>query len=241
MNDIPRTQDWCHITDWVFDLDNTLYPAKCNLFKQIDSRMTDYVGKLLELPFQEARRIQKDYYVRYGTTLSGLMKEHDVAPHDFMDYVHDIDLTAISANVPLATQLENLPGRCFVFTNGSVRHARNITSKLGIEHVFDGMFDIDAAEFVPKPNRKTYERFLSTYEIDPQNAAMFEDIAVNLEAPNELGMKTVLVCSDSEWFSDEPADKRPAALTNDASYLHAHIHHRTDDLTGFLSSLMTSA
>lgn len=229
--------DFRHICDWVFDLDNTLYPAECNLFKQIDIRMTEFVGTLLNLPHLEARKVQKDYYQRYGTTLSGLMNEHDVEPHDFMDYVHDIDLSMLPVNKQLAEQLEKLPGRRFVLTNGSVRHALNITQKLGIDHLFDGFFDIKAADYVPKPHQQTYERFLAVHDINPKKAVMFEDLSVNLEAPNALGMTTVLVCTQSDWISDEPEDKRPARLDDEAP----HVHHRTDDLTGFLSGLMTSA
>jgi len=103
--------DFTHITDWVFDLDNTLYPAECQLFAQIDARMTEFVERKLNLPHIEARKIQKDFYVQYGTTLSGLMIEYDVAPEEFMDYVHDIDVSGVARCEKLIAQISALPGR----------------------------------------------------------------------------------------------------------------------------------
>jgi putative hydrolase of the HAD superfamily len=224
--------DMRHVDCWVFDLDNTLYPAECRLFAQIDARMAAFIQGRLGLTEAEARRLQKDYYVRYGTTMSGLMREHAVRPDDFLDYVHDIDLAAISADAALAERLTALPGRRFVFTNGSTRHAENVMGKLGIAHLFEAVFDIAAADYLPKPHRETYDRFLGAHAVAPARAAMFEDLAHNLEAAHALGMTTVLVCSAAEWIADEPAAKRPAL----PGERHAHVHHVTDDLPGFLGS-----
>lgn len=232
--------DFSHITTWVFDLDNTLYPAHCNLFKQIDARMTGFVERTLDLPYDQARTLQKDYYVRYGTTLSGLMREHDVAPHDFMDYVHDIDLAPVDENPVLAALIDTLPGEKYIFTNGSVRHAENVTTKLGLSGLFDAIFDIAAADFTPKPHRIAYERFTARHAIDPRKAAMFEDIAHNLAEPHAMGMATVLITSNAEWLADEPADKRPAAPLGDGAHLEDYIHHVTDDLTAFLQAVAIS-
>ncbi len=234
MNSRP---DFSHVSTWVFDLDNTLYPAHCNLFKQIDARMASFIETLLGLPKTQARRLQKDYYVRYGTTMSGLMREHGVKPHDFMDYVHDIDLSAIDEDAVLSQTISTLPGEKYIFTNGSVKHAENVTRKLGIDGLFDGVFDIAAADYTPKPHRVTYDRFLDKHGLEPSCAAMFEDIAQNLEAAHALGMTTVLVASDAAWLDDEPAEKRPAA----ASDQHDHVHHVTPDLRGFLGSIETNA
>ncbi len=225
--------DFTHVETWVFDLDNTLYPAHCNLFKQIDARMATFIEELLKIPRDAARRLQKDYYVRYGTTMSGLMREHGVRPHDFMDYVHDIDLSAVCENEELRALIAELPGEKFIFTNGSVRHAENVTERLGLAGLFDAVFDIAAAEFTPKPHRETYERFINRHGVRADEAAMFEDLAHNLLSAHELGMTTVLVGSDAEWLADEPADKRPAR----PGERHDHVHHFTNDLTGFLGMI----
>ncbi|MGE0408598.1 MAG: pyrimidine 5'-nucleotidase [Amphiplicatus sp.] len=229
--------DFRHVDCWVFDLDNTLYPADCHLFREIDSRMTEFICTRLGFDFDEARRLQKEYYRRYGTTMCGLMREHDVAPETFMDFVHDIDLSPVVANHALGAGLAALPGRKFVFTNGSARHAENVMARLGIGAHFDAIFDIKAANFTPKPHREAYERFLAAHDVAPAAAAMFEDIAHNLKAAHALGMTTVLVCSRAAWIADEPADKRPAV----AGETHDFVHHATDDLAGFLGAAMTKA
>ena len=135
-----------HVTDWVFDLDNTLYPAECDLFAEIDLRMTTFVSKLLNLPRDEARTIQKHYYATYGTTLSGLMHVNRIEPADFLHYVHDIDLSPLPDLPDLRTALQALPGRKFVYTNGSRRHAERVTEKMGLAHLFHDSFGIEDAE-----------------------------------------------------------------------------------------------
>lgn len=227
--------DLQHIDDWVFDLDNTLYAAECQLFAQIDARMTAYIRERLGLAHDEARQLQKDYYVRFGTTMSGLMREHAVEPDHFLDYVHDIDLDPITPNPALAAVLTGLPGRKYIYTNGSVRHAENVTGALGINHVFEAIYDIKAAQYAPKPHRAPYERFLNQYELQANRTAMFEDIAQNLEAPHALGMTTVLICSNAAWLADEPHSKRPGQPGDSAD----HIHYATNDLTAFLTQATT--
>lgn len=216
--------------DWIFDLDNTLYPAESNLFAQVDQRMGGFIAELLGVPFAEARRIQKDFYYRYGTTLSGLMQEHGITPEAFLDYVHDIDLAPISPAPQLAAAITALPGRKFVFTNGSLRHAERVTEKLGIAHVFDDVFDIAAAGYVPKPNAEAYAAFSKRFGIAPDAAAMFEDLPHNLEAPHALGMVTVLVRSS---FADHPSQAKIDAWDT----LPVHVHHYTEDLTGFVETV----
>ncbi|GAB4530428.1 MAG: pyrimidine 5'-nucleotidase [Parvularculaceae bacterium] len=225
--------DFTHIETWIFDLDNTLYPSDCRLFDQIDARMTDFVMAHLQIPYDEARRRQKDYYVQYGTTLNGLMRLHGVTPEAFLDHVHDIDLAPVKPNPKLAERLAALPGKRYVFTNGSVRHAENVMARLGVAEAFDDIFDIAAAGFLPKPHRAAYERFMDRHGFEAPRAAMFEDLPQNLEPPHALGMTTVLVQSAAEWLADEPAEKRPARRGE----THAHVHYAVECLTTFLGEV----
>jgi putative hydrolase of the HAD superfamily len=215
---------------WVFDLDNTLYSADNNVFAQVDQRMGQFISELLEVPFAEARRIQKQYYYKYGTTLSGLMHEHKLHPDRFLDYVHDIDLSHLVAAPDLGRAIEALPGRKFVFTNGSMGHAERVTEKLGLAPLFDGLFDIKAAGYVPKPKQEAYEAFLKSFNAPAADAAMFEDLPHNLEAPHALGMVTVLVRTT---YDDHPCHKDVDSWDR----LPNHVHHFTEDLTHFLGEV----
>ena len=156
--------DFGHVEAWVFDLDNTLYPADCNLFAEIDTRMGDFIAERFGVSQEEAQRMRKTYYYQYGTTLAGLMRLHDVCPDAFLDYVHDIDLSVIAPAPDLRDALDALPGRKFVFTNGSRRHAEQVIARLGLDGRFDDLYDIHASEFVPKPERAAYERFFALWE-----------------------------------------------------------------------------
>ncbi|MEO1042237.1 MAG: pyrimidine 5'-nucleotidase [Pseudomonadota bacterium] len=226
-------QDFAHIRDWVFDLDNTLYPARCNLFQEIDFRMTSYVSELLGLEHDDARRVQKDLYALHGTTLAGLMREHDVDPHAFMDFVHEIDLSPLDPDPGLRAAIAALPGRKFVHTNGSCRHAANVLGKMGLGDVIDDVFDVEMSGWVPKPRAENYDASGAHFGINESAAAMFEDMSVNLEEPHRRGMTTILVTGDAHWIEHEPPEKRPGAALAGAE----HIHHTTGDLTQFLISL----
>ncbi|OLS09981.1 HAD family hydrolase, partial [Brucella abortus] len=160
MTDIPDRAAFAHVTDWVFDLDNTLYPHAANLFAQIDVKMTSYVEALLKLPRDEARKVQKQFYLEYGTTLKGLMECHQIDPDDFLQKVHDIDYTWLKPDPALGQAIKALPGRRFIFTNGDRGHAERAARRLGILDNFDDIFDIVAAGLTPKPERATYDRFL---------------------------------------------------------------------------------
>jgi putative hydrolase of the HAD superfamily len=224
-----------HVETWVFDLDNTLYPAHCNLFDQVDQRMGSFISQLLDVDFTEARRIQKSYFYEYGTTLRGLMSRHAIDPHDFLDFVHDIDVTVIDPDTALASALERMEGRKLVFTNGSQGHADNVLGRLGIRHHFDVVFDIADAAFIPKPEPDAYAMFVERAGFDAKRAAMFEDIPRNLETPHALGMTTVLVRSPQN---------ASAAFINErhgVSDNPPYVHHVTDDLSGFLEGLLTAA
>jgi len=181
---------------WLFDLDNTLYPAASNLFDQIDQRMGAYISKLLGISRRHARDLQKRYYRDHGTTLNGLMLKHDVDPDAYLEYVHDIDLTVIGAAPSLATALSQLPGRKIVFTNGSAAHADRVMTRLGIGKYFEGIQDIKASEYKPKPDRAAYHSVISRFGLMPRSLIMVDDIPANLEPASALGATTVWVRND---------------------------------------------
>ena len=215
------------VDTWVFDLDNTLYPAQHDLWGQIDARMKAYITDLLGLTPDEAFALQKDYYRRYGTSLRGLMLEHGVEPDAFLAHVHDVDLSGLDASPRLAAAIEALPGEKLVYTNGSEQHARNVLQKLGMGGHFAAVHDIVAAEFHPKPTEEAYLRFLRAHGVDPGRAVMFEDLARNLEVPHRLGMVTVLVVPPSERIEARESWEFEG---REAGY----VDHVTEDLAGFL-------
>jgi putative hydrolase of the HAD superfamily len=215
---------------WIFDLDNTLYPSACNLFAEVDQRMGAFIARLLDVPLEHARYLQKRYYHEYGTTLTGLIKLHKVDPHAFLEFVHDIDLTPLDASPNLASALEALPGRRIIFTNGSRRHAERVAEKLGVLHLMEDICDIAACDFVAKPSPDAFKRMTDRHGVNSAEAAMFEDMPHNLEAAHALGMTTILVHSD---YLDHPAQAQMRKWTE----LPDHIHHATEDLTAFLVKL----
>ena len=219
---------------WVFDLDNTLYPATCNLFAEVDHRMGAFIAQHLDVPLEHARYLQKRYYHDFGTTLSGLIQLHKIDPHAFLEFVHDIDLTPLCEAPELAAALAALPGRRIIFTNGSRRHAERVAEKLGVLHLMEDICDIAACEFVAKPAPDAFKRMTDRHGVAPAEAAMFEDMPHNLEAAHALGMTTVLVHSN---YFDHPAQLQMRKWTK----LPEHIHHATDNLTAFLGSLAPPA
>ena len=227
----PKPGGFEHVRDWVFDLDNTLYPHHSNLFSQIDIKMTSYVSELLQLPREEARTVQKEFYRRYGTTLAGLMAHHGIAADDFLEKVHDIDYSWLDPNPELGGLIARLPGRKIIFTNGSRKHAENAARQLGILDHFDDIFDIIAADLVPKPARETYDKFASLHRVDTRRAAMFEDLGRNLTVPKMLGMTTVLIVPRN--FEATFAEAFETTEEDAAS-----IDHVTDDLPAFLKGVL---
>src|SRR4028119_1195577 len=187
-----------HVRNWIFDLDNCLYPASTNLFELIDQRMTDYVQQRFGLERDAARALQKRYFHEHGTTLSGLMTAQEIDPHEFLDFVHDIDLARISADPDLVALIDRLPGRKFVFTNGDEAYARRVLDKLGLANAFDGMHDIHAMDYVPKPDPRAYAAMCERHVIAPERALFVEDMARNLKPAKALGMTTVWVDNGSE-------------------------------------------
>jgi putative hydrolase of the HAD superfamily len=219
-----------HVETWVFDLDNTLYPHDLNLWQQIDDRIRAYVADFLKVSADEAFRVQKDYYQRYGTTMRGLMAEHGLDPDHFLDFVHKIDHSPLEPNPVLGAALEKLPGRKLILTNGTKKHADAIMQRLEVHTHFEDVFDIIAAELEPKPSQRTYEKFLKRHDVDPAKAAMFEDLARNLEVPHALGMTTVLVVPPATC---EVVREGWELAGREAS----HVDFVTEDLAGFLRSL----
>jgi putative hydrolase of the HAD superfamily len=219
-----------NVTTWVFDLDNTLYPHHVNLWQQVDGRIRDYIANFLKITHDEAFRLQKDYYKRYGTSMRGMMTEHGMNPDDYLDFVHQIDHSPLEPNPALGLALEALPGRKLILTNGTRRHAGAVMARLGIATHFEDVFDIHAAELEPKPSAQTYDRFLARHGVDPAGAAMFEDLSRNLAVPHGLGMATVLVVPEGSrevFREDWELEGRDAP----------HVDHVTDDLVGFLNKL----
>jgi putative hydrolase of the HAD superfamily len=219
-----------HVETWVFDLDNTLYPHHLNLWQQVDERIRDYIARYLKVTAEEAFRLQKDYYKRYGTSMRGLMTEHGMEPDDFLDFVHQIDHSPLTPNAALGAAIEVLPGRKLILTNGTRRHADAVLARLELDRHFDDVFDIVAAELEPKPSPQTYDRFLKAHNVDAARTAMFEDLARNLVVPHALGMTTVLVVPEHtrEVFREDwELEGREAP----------HVDHVTDDLVGFLEAV----
>ena len=213
-------ESFAHVDTWVFDLDNTLYPPSARLFDQIEARMTAYVMDKLSVAEAEADRLRAEYWRTYGTTLAGLMARHDIDPLPYLDHVHDIDLGALSPAPDLIAAVEALPGRKIVYTNGSRGHAERVTAAVGLSGAFEAMFGIEDAGFAPKPDRTAFDRIFALAGVAPARAAMVEDDARNLEAPHQMGMRTV-------WAPPEPEAQAPGP----------HVHHVAPDLAGFLALL----
>ena len=216
---------------WIFDLDNTLYPRHSNLFAQIDERIQSYVQKLLDVSRDDAKVIQKTFYREHGTSLRGLMVEHDIDPDDFLEFVHDIDHSPVQPDPALGAAIARLPGRKFIFTNGSRPHAEKVAARLGITDHFEDIFDIVDADLVPKPERETYERFINRFDVLPQNAAMFEDLARNLTVPKAIGMRTVLIVPSG---ASEVVHETWEAEGHNGD---THVDFITDDLAGFVAAV----
>ncbi|HEY4164527.1 MAG TPA: pyrimidine 5'-nucleotidase [Dongiaceae bacterium] len=219
--------DLSHVEFWIFDLDNTLYPARCKLFDQVDRRIGLYIEQLLNLDREAARALQKQYFRDHKTTLRGLMDNHGVDPGHFLEFVHEIDVTGVPADPELDLALDRLPGRKLIYTNGSVAHAQNVMTRVGIDRHFNEIFDIAAADYVPKPDPASFARLVEEYGIAPERAVMVDDMPRNLEPAAALGMTTVLVSSHHDW----------AQPTGTEDF----IHHTTDQLGQWLAGIGVSS
>ena len=220
----PPLDDLGRAEAWVFDLDNTLYPASSELFAQIDVRIRDYVAGFLGVAPDEAKRIQKRYYREHGTTMAGMMTLHGMAPDPFLDYVHDIDLAPVAPSPALDAALAGLAGRKIVFTNGSAGHADRVIQRLGVGGRFAGVFDIVDAGYVPKPDPRPYAKLVADFGLDPRRTVMVEDLARNLAPAAALGMTTVWLEGSGEWGREGAGG--------------GHVHHVIDDLAAWLRAVV---
>jgi putative hydrolase of the HAD superfamily len=206
-----------HVETWVFDLDHTLYPPSARLFDLIEVRMTDFVMNALRVDRGEADRLRKHYWATYGTTLAGLMREHDVDPGPYLTEVHDIPLDRLEHDPGLAVHIKALPGRRIVYTNGCAPYAERVLEARGLSGLFDAVYGVEHADFLPKPEAAAFQRVFEADGLQPERSAMFEDDARNLVAPHGMGMRTVHVSPNAETAE--------------------HIHFQTDDLRSFLGRL----
>ena len=206
-----------HVTTWVFDLDNTLYPPGARLFNQIEAKMTQFVMDTLDVDHAEADRLRLHYFHTHGTTLSGLMREHGVEPGAYLELVHEISFDRLEVDAPLAANIAALPGRKIVYTNGTAPYAERVIAARGLTGLFDAIYGVEHASYLPKPEQGAFDAVFSRDGLDPTRAAMFEDDPRNLLVPHAMGLRTVHVAPDA--------------------FAAAHIHHHTDDLGGFLAQL----
>ncbi len=221
---------FAEVDTWVFDLDNTLYPAGSSIWPKIDDRITRYLAELFGIDGLSARALQKFYYQRHGTTLRGLIADHGISHEHFLDFVHDIDRTSLDPNPALVEAISALPGRKLILTNGSVHHALRTTEQLGFKGTFEAVFDIVAANLVPKPDPSAYESFFARHAVDPSRSAMFEDLAKNLIVPHERGMATVLVVPGAKGQDHRDAEDAHGRAEH-------YIDFVTDDLATFVAAI----
>ena len=208
---------------WIFDLDNTLYSGNTRVFEQVDKKMTEYISKKLKVDKEEAKKIQKNYFHKYNTTLNGMIKNHKINAHEFLEFVHDINIDFLQKDPDLAKEIEKLNGIKIIFTNGSRKHALNVTKRLGVDQLFDDIFDIVDCDFIPKPIIEPYKKLVEKHKIDPKLCVLVEDIARNLKPAYEMGMKTVWIENNEPW----------ASKFSDSNF----VNYRTSNLPEFLRKI----
>lgn len=214
------------IRNWIFDLDNTLYPHDARLFEQVDRRITGYVARALGLDREAAYAVQKRYFHDHGTTLAGLMAEHGVDPHHYLADVHDIALDALDDNAPLAAAISRLPGRKLVFTNADAAYAGKVLARLGLSDSFEAIHDVHALDYRPKPDPYAYRHLCDAHRLDPAESLFADDLARNLAPAKAIGMTTLWVDNGSE---QAPGDER------------SYVDFTTRDVTGWLAAIMEDA
>ncbi len=216
-------KDLQSIKFWIFDLDNTLYSGNTRVFEQVDKKMTEYISKKLKVDKEGAKKIQKSYFHKYNTTLNGMIKNHKINAYEFLEFVHDINIDFLHKDPELAKEIEKLDGIKIIFTNGSRKHALNVTKRLGVDQLFDDIFDIVDCNFIPKPLMEPYKKLVEKHKIDPKLCVLVEDIARNLKPAYEMGMKTVWIENNEPWAS---------------KFADSHfVNYRTNNLPKFLRKI----
>jgi putative hydrolase of the HAD superfamily len=213
-----------HVQTWIFDLDNTLYPVTRELLADIDRHIGAFVAEFLGVDRDEARRIQKQYFRDYGLTLKGLMVEHGLDPAIYFDHMQREDLYDMAPAPDLAATIAQLPGRKLVYTNSSIGHTTMVLERLGMTGLFENVFDITAADFVPKPQPESMDTLCRKFSVAAGRACMVDDIARNLAPAAARGMATVWLETDAEWASYDPPGP--------------HVQHKTRDLHAFLRAIL---
>lgn len=208
---------------WVFDLDNTLYPHQADLFTQVDHKMGLFIQDMFDVSYEEAKRRQKNFFKKHGTTLRGLMTEHGIEPYGYLDFVHDIDFSVLDVDKTLNEAVDKLPGEKFIYTNASTSYAQDVLSRIGLSGKFKDIFDIHDAKFLPKPDMRSYHKMVDKFSIDPKSSVMVEDIAGNLNPAAKLGMTTVWVPTDTVWSENDHSED--------------NIHHVAEDLPQWLAGI----
>ena len=211
---------------WIFDLDNTLYAGKTRIFEQISKRISKYISEKLNVSIEEAKKIQKNYFYEYNTTLNGMIKNHKIDANEFLEFVHNVNIDFLKEDPKLKEELKQLEGKKFIFTNGSRKHALNIIQRIGIDQSFDGIFDIVDSDFIPKPAIEPYKKLVEKHTIDPNLCVLVEDIARNLKPAYEMGMKTVWIENNEPW----------AAKFSDSNF----INYKINNLSEFLKQVNLS-
>ena len=211
---------------WIFDLDNTLYAGKTRVFEQVNKRISKYISEKLNVSIEEAKKIQKNYFYEYNTTLNGMIKNHKIDANEFLEFVHNVNIDFLKEDPKLKEELKQLEGKKFIFTNGSRKHALNIIQRIGIDQSFDGIFDIVDSDFIPKPAIEPYKKLVEKHTIDPNLCVLVEDIARNLKPAYEMGMKTVWIENNEPW----------AAKFSDSNF----INYKINNLSEFLKQVNLS-
>ena len=208
---------------WIFDLDNTLYSGKTRVFEQVNKKISKFISEKLNVKIEDAKKIQKSYFYEYNTTLNGMIKNHKIDANEFLEFVHNVNIDFLKEDPKLKKELKQLEGKKFIFTNGSKKHALNVTKRIGIDQSFDGIFDIVDSDFIPKPAIEPYKKLVEKHKIDPKLCGFVEDIARNLKPAYEMGMKTIWIENDEPW----------ARKYSDSDF----INFKTNNLSEFLKKI----
>ena len=224
-----------NISNWVFDLDNTLYKAECGLFDKVHILMGRFIEEKLSLSPGDAQALRSKYYHQYGTTLRGLMIEHKIDPDEYLEYVHQINYDVVIPDEKLRNAIKDLKGKKFIFTNANYGHVEKVLEKLKMEDIFDGCFDISESDYLPKPHKEIYDSFQKKFNLDNSSTAMFEDLHINLKQPFSMGWETVWVTNNLEYNLNKDVNQQEdiQKIIEEKGY----ISHVTDNLENFLNRI----